>query len=154
MADAKQFKKVANIVLSDPERRVVVVSAPGKRGENDTKVTDLLIDLAKKAWDGGDVKAGIDTVVARFESIAKDLKLGRGIIDTIRDDLNARISHKNGNWLKFLDSMKAAGEDNSAKLMAAYLQSRNHNAKYVNPKDAGLFLTEEFGNAQVLPKSY
>jgi aspartate kinase len=38
--------------------------------------------------------------------------------------------------------------------MAAYLQSRNHNAKYVNPKDAGLFLTEEFGNAQVLPKSY
>ncbi|MBR6934656.1 MAG: aspartate kinase [Clostridia bacterium] len=154
MADAKQFKKVANIVLSDPERRVVVVSAPGKRGENDTKVTDLLIDLAKKAWEGGDVKAGIETVVSRYESIAKDLKLGNAIINTIRDDLTSRIDHKNGNWLKFLDSMKAAGEDNSAKLMAAYLQSRNHNAKYVNPKDAGLFLTEEFGNAQVLPKSY
>ena len=31
LADAKQFKKVADIILSDPERRFVVASAPGNR---------------------------------------------------------------------------------------------------------------------------
>ena len=154
MADAKQFKKVANIVLSDPERRVVVVSAPGKRGENDTKVTDLLISLAETVRDGGDVTAGVARVVERYESIARNLKLERAIVDTIRKDLFSRIASRGDNYAKFLDCMKAAGEDNSAKLMAVYLRSRGCNAEYVNPKDAGLFLTEEFGNAQVLPKSY
>ena len=31
LADAHQFEKVRKIVRSDPARRVVVVSAPGKR---------------------------------------------------------------------------------------------------------------------------
>jgi aspartate kinase len=154
MADAKQFKKVANIVISDPERRVVVVSAPGKRGENDTKVTDMLISLAETVRDGGDIGEGIDEVVSRYESIAKDLKLDRSIVFTIRADIISRIANRNEEYPKFLDSMKAAGEDNSAKLMAAYLKSRGQNAEYVNPKDAGLYLTTEFGNAQVLPESY
>ncbi|MBO4327562.1 MAG: aspartate kinase [Clostridia bacterium] len=154
MADAKQFNKVANIVLSDPERRVVVVSAPGKRGENDTKVTDLLIALAEAVRDNGDIGDAVDNVVTRFESIAKDLKLDRKIIAAIRADIIARIARRSDDYIKFLDSMKAAGEDNTAKLMAAYLQSRGCKAEYVDPKDAGLFLTKEFGNAQVLPRSY
>ena len=45
LADAKQLTKVMDIVLSDPARRIVVVSAPGKRNKEDTKVTDLLIAL-------------------------------------------------------------------------------------------------------------
>ena len=47
LADAGQLTKVIDIVLSDPQRRIVVVSAPGKRDKDDTKVTDLLIALAK-----------------------------------------------------------------------------------------------------------
>lgn len=31
LADAKQFKKVAKIILDDPTRRFVVASAPGKK---------------------------------------------------------------------------------------------------------------------------
>ena len=37
LADAKQFAKVRRIVESDPDRRVVVVSAPGKRSKEDHK---------------------------------------------------------------------------------------------------------------------
>ena len=44
LADAGQLTKVIDIVLSDPQRRIVVVSAPGKRNKGDTKVTDLLGD--------------------------------------------------------------------------------------------------------------
>ena len=42
LADANQFAKVRQIVQSDPSRRVVVVSAPGKRSADDHKITDLL----------------------------------------------------------------------------------------------------------------
>ena len=39
LADAKQFRKVADIIHADPERKYVVPSAPGKRFKEDTKVT-------------------------------------------------------------------------------------------------------------------
>ena len=42
LADANQFRKVAEIIRSDKERRYVVPSAPGKRFSDDTKVTDML----------------------------------------------------------------------------------------------------------------
>ena len=42
MADAGQYRKVRDILLADPERRVVVVSAAGKRFKADHKITDLL----------------------------------------------------------------------------------------------------------------
>ena len=42
MADAAHYKRVRQIVQADPDRRVVVVSAAGKRQDDDTKITDLL----------------------------------------------------------------------------------------------------------------
>ena len=53
LASAEQFKKVADIIHADKERKFVVPSAPGKRFSNDTKVTDMLYGcykLAKKSW--------------------------------------------------------------------------------------------------------
>lgn len=43
LANATQLRKVFNIVKSDSSRKIVVVSAPGKRSSDDEKVTDLLI---------------------------------------------------------------------------------------------------------------
>ncbi|HCD2510939.1 TPA: aspartate kinase, partial [Staphylococcus aureus] len=48
VSNATQIKKVLNIVNSDPERKIVIVSAPGKRHDNDVKTTDLLIRLYEK----------------------------------------------------------------------------------------------------------
>ena len=42
LANAKQFKKVADIIKADKSRRYVVPSAPGKRNDKDEKVTDML----------------------------------------------------------------------------------------------------------------
>ena len=47
LADAKQFKKVYQIIKEDKERKFVVPSAPGKRFKEDTKVTDLLYKVLK-----------------------------------------------------------------------------------------------------------
>ena len=42
VADAIQIGKTKNIIEADPDRKYIVVSAPGKRFDGDTKVTDLL----------------------------------------------------------------------------------------------------------------
>lgn len=45
VSNAEQIKKVLDIVNSDEARKIVVVSAPGKRDKDDVKTTDLLIRL-------------------------------------------------------------------------------------------------------------
>ncbi len=154
LADAVQIKKVCNIILGDPERRLVVVSAPGKRFKTDDKVTDLLIELAEDALNGRNTKPALDKIIDRFGSIASDLGLGSTFTGELTLDLEERLASSRSNKSRFTDLLKAAGEDNSAKLVAEYLRSIGENAEYINPRDAGLVLSDEFGNAQVLPKSY
>ncbi len=154
LASGEQLEKVYQIVMSDPERKVVVVSAPGKRFSDDIKVTDLLIACANKALAQEDAEKEVQAVLGRYESIANELNLSPDIIDTIRIDLQERLKADKSNTEKFLDLLKASGEDNNAKLVAAYFQSQGVEACYVNPKEAGLLVTNEPGNAQVLPESY
>ncbi len=75
LANAEQIRKVCDIMLSDPDRRVMVVSAPGKRSREDIKVTDLLIALANARISGYDGQAELQAVVRRFADIADDLEL-------------------------------------------------------------------------------
>ena len=43
LADANQFKKVADIILADSARRFVVASAPGKRFVEDILMSMLIL---------------------------------------------------------------------------------------------------------------
>ncbi len=154
LASADQIKKVCKIVTSDPNRRLVVVSAPGKRFKEDIKVTDMLIACAKAKLETGDAEKELRELIKRFTDIAADLDVPGDIADVIAADLKARIEGDTSNKGRFMDSLKAAGEDNCAKLVAAYLRGTGVEARYVSPADAGLLLSDEFGNAQVLPQSY
>jgi len=154
LASAEQVAKIVGIVMDDPDRRVVVVSAPGKRGKDDVKVTDMLIACAEAALAGQDCERLLADVVERYAEIQRDLKLPAGITAEIEKDLRFRLagdrSHRGG----FMDSMKAAGEDNSAKLVAQAFQASGSKAIYMSPREAGMFLTDDFGNAQLLEESY
>ena len=141
LADATQLNKVIDIVLADPARRIVVVSAPGKRDKGDTKVTDLLIALAKAALAGENVDRQLGAVVERYALIADELKLGEDIISDITRDLRSRIAQvKDLRPEEFLDLVKAAGEDNNAKLVAVAFAARGRKARYASPKDTGMVL--------------
>lgn len=152
VASAEQIKKVVDIVLADVERRIVVVSAPGKRNSQDTKVTDLLITLGETALRGNDTTKALDAVVKRFSSIAEELHLEQSIIETIQQDLKQRVEADKGDAVLFMDAMKAAGEDNNAKLIAAYFQSIGVNARYVSPLEGGLLVTDRPARVQALPE--
>ena len=155
LADAGQLNKVMDIVLADPARRIVVVSAPGKRNSGDTKVTDLLIALAKTALKGENTDRAFGAVVERYASMAQDLNLGEEIVRQIQMDLTERLTQVSAlEPAAFMDLMKAAGEDNNAKLVAVAFAARGRKARYASPKDTGMILQGEFGDAQLDPESY
>jgi aspartate kinase len=154
LADAKQIAKVVNIVKSDTTRKIVVVSAPGKRSAGDIKVTDLLIALAKAVLAGKPFESEQAAVIERYAGIQQELGLDRGVVTEIENDIRNRIQSRSDNDAQFLDAMKAAGEDNCAKLVACIFAQQGLPARYVDPREAGMLLSEDFGNAQVLPESY
>ncbi|HEX2945016.1 MAG TPA: aspartate kinase [Clostridia bacterium] len=154
LASADQIKKVCSIVTSDPDRRLIVVSAPGKRSREDVKVTDMLIACAKARLEKANAETELQAVTERFANIASELGMSGDITVTIAEDLRRRVEGDKSDKGRYIDCLKAAGEDNCAKLVAEYLKSIGFDARYVNPADAGLLLSDEFGNAQVLPQSY
>ncbi len=155
LANAAQLNKVMDIVLADPARRIVVVSAPGKRHSQDTKVTDLLIALAETAIKGENTDRQFGAVVERYAEMAQELKLGDEIVRTIEMDLMDRLAKVASlEPAEFMDLMKASGEDNNAKLVAVAFAARGRKARYASPKDTGMVLTGPFGDATLDPSSY
>lgn len=75
LADAGQFAKVREILLSNPSRRYVVPSAPGKRAANDEKITDMLYECHRLAQAGEDFSALFERIADRYRSIADSLSL-------------------------------------------------------------------------------
>ncbi|MGE7877789.1 aspartate kinase [Peribacillus muralis] len=154
LASGEQIKKVFEIVTVDSERKFVVVSAPGKRNSDDIKVTDLLIEAAKQQLRGDNGEPLIEDVVARYGNIAKELDISEEVITAIRENLQALLHADQSKPKRYLDALKASGEDNNAKLIAAYFHRCGVEAQYVNPKQAGLIVSDEDGFTQVLPESY
>jgi aspartate kinase len=154
LADAAQFRKVRDIIASDPERRIVVVSAPGKRSKDDVKVTDMLIQCARIRLDGRDAGGDMARIIQRYEEIAGSLGMPSEVVSQLQEDLCRRLEGDTSHPARFEDEIKSLGEDYCARLMAAFLSETGVAAEYVSPKDAGLIVTEEYGNAQVLEESY
>ena len=73
LADAEQFRKVREIVLADKNRRYVIPSAPGKRGDGDEKVTDLLYEAAAARQVGSPFLHILERIRYRYEHIAQEL---------------------------------------------------------------------------------
>ncbi|WP_232697969.1 aspartate kinase [Brevibacillus daliensis] len=154
LANAEQIKKVCQIILNDETRKLIVVSAPGKRYKEDTKVTDLLILFGTKQIEQGRAEDKLQRVIDRYAEIADELQLPSTCIERITTDLKVLLQWDGEDKDAFLDMVKAAGEDNCAKLVTEYLFKLGAKATYINPKDAGLLVSGQFGNAQVLPEAY
>ena len=154
LASAGQLEKVFNIVQSDSERRFVVVSAPGKRNAEDTKVTDALIKYYREYVDGKDVTASQEWIINRYQAMVDELGFSANSMKKIAENIIS-LANLPINDNEFLyDTFLAAGEDNNAKLIAEYFTFRGLPARYVHPKKAGIIVSSEPGNARILPSSY
>ena len=79
MADAGQYRKIRDILLADPARRVVVVSAAGKRDKNDHKITDLLYLCYSHVKYGVDCDRIFQMIASRYIGIRNELGLALAI---------------------------------------------------------------------------
>ena len=115
MADARQFEKVKSIVQADPARRVVIVSAAGKRFSDDHKLTDLLYLCHAHLKYGVSCDNVFDMIRSRYMEIRDDLGLQTDLeteFDALRRKMDKGISQ---------DELVSRGEYFAAQLMADYL---------------------------------
>lgn len=84
LKDAGQFAKVKKIIFSKDDRDVIVVSAPGRRFREDTKITDELISLSDK-----NVK--IDELDKIIKSLEEELKVQETYRDTQLEKIKKRF---------------------------------------------------------------
>ncbi len=154
VATAEQIIKVLNIVNSDDERQIVIVSAPGKRHQNDKKTTDLLIRLYEKVISDLDYSHKKGEILERFNDIIKGLDLKTNILEEIDRTLEHLIKELKDQPERLLDALKSSGENFNAQIIAAYNTQQGIPTKYMSPKDAGIIVTDEPGNAQILETSY
>lgn len=154
LASAGQLEKVLQIIKADPERRFVIVSAPGKRCTQDTKVTDALIKYYRDYVAGNDVTKHQQWIIQRYRDMALELQLKPNILERISKSFQKLASLPIENNKFLYDTFLAAGENNNAKLIAAYFTQNGVDARYVHPGEAGLIVSSEPGNARLLPSSY
>lgn len=116
MADAGQYRKVRDILMADPERKVVIVSAAGKRFAGDHKLTDLLYLCHAHVQYGVDCSSIFEMIATRYLDIRDELGLNIDL-ETEFLELKRSIDAKKITQ----DELVSRGEYFSAKLMAAYL---------------------------------
>ncbi len=116
MADAGQYRKIRDILMADPERRVVVVSAAGKRFSGDHKITDLLYLCHAHTQYGVDCSNIFDMIRSRYLEIRDELGIALDL-ETEFSALKSGLDRK----MVSQDELASRGEYFSAKLMAAFL---------------------------------
>lgn len=115
LASAEQFKKVADIIHADKERKFVVPSAPGKRFPKDIKVTDMLYGCYELAENGKDFKKELAAIADRYQEIIDGLSLTLSLKDqfqTIEEDFKKKAG---------VNYAASRGEYLNGIIMAAYL---------------------------------
>lgn len=105
VADTDGFRRVRDILTSRSVAQYVVLSAPGKRGKQDRKITDLLC----AAHEGN--SSALAEVCARFDQIANVLSLNDCVYLTADLSKNVQISR---------DFAASRGEFVCAKLFAEF----------------------------------
>ena len=116
MADAVQFAKVKAIVEADDARRVIVVSAPGKRYKDDHKVTDLLYLCSAHLKYGVSCEKIFALIRQRYQQIADDCGLSLDLAAEF-DTLWQRMCGGEADE----EYLASRGEYFAARLMAEYL---------------------------------
>lgn len=130
LADAEQFKKVAAIIKSDDARRFVVASAPGKRYDEDIKVTDMLYSCYKLVKENKDIDEAFKLIEDRYNGIIKDLGLDFWLQPEFDRIKNAIVHHAGRDYIA------SRGEYLNSMILAKYL-----GYAFIDAED-GIFFTE------------
>lgn len=116
VADENQIKKVKAILDEDKNRKVAIVSAPGKRNKEDRKITDMLYECNSLVQQDRSCKRVFAEIGKRYLDIAAALKLDTKKLTLALDDVRRKIDAGSGT-----DYAASRGEYLSALLISEYL---------------------------------
>lgn len=128
VADHRQFLKIRGILDQDARRKIIVVSAPGKRQSGETKLTDLLYlchELAEKKMS---IETPFSLIRDRFLEIERELGIQAGMAEDMKTFEGEILAGADP------DFIASRGEYFSGRLMAKFLA-----AEFVDPKDGVFF---------------
>ena len=125
LADPEHFIKVRDIVKSEPERRYVVASAPGKCKTSNNKITDLLYKCYELAVEEKDISEVFDEICSRYTYIVNELNIDINLSETF-EKIRLAVLNNSGR-----DYVASRGEYLNAKILAAYLGFEFIDAKKV-----------------------
>ena len=115
VADGIQLTKTKQIIDQDPDRKYIVVSAPGKRYEGDSKITDLLYLCKTHIEHNLPYEQIFQVVIDRYMAVEINLEVDVDLmrhLDEIRENLKNNPS---------TDYIASRGEYLNAILVAAFL---------------------------------
>ena len=112
IADASRFRRVRKILASRPDRRYIVLSAPGRRNACDEKITDLLCRSNQLYSSGADGREPLLKVKSRFRAIVRELSLDV--------DPDALLSGLDSDVLGSADLAASRGEYLCARIFSDY----------------------------------
>lgn len=149
LSNSKQFKKVKDIIFSEKDRNIIVVSAPGKSEEYNEKITDKLLKISDTKNTNLSIRSQINDlqnklienmylinkelseVENRFEKIIENLNIDDNLNIEVKSTIE-KIQESNEK-----DFIISRGEYLNAKLMANYLHY-----KFIDAKDIIFFNNE------------
>ena len=137
VADAIQIRKLRDIISADESIKYVIVSAPGKRYADDSKVTDLLYLCKTHIEHKIPYEQIFQVICDRFEATEENLGVDVNIaseLEKIRTEMLKGAS---------ADYIASRGEYLNAKLIAAYLGFEFVDAKdIIKFSEKGKFLED------------
>ncbi len=139
LADARNIRASVDIVKADPARRYIAVSAPGKRTDDDKKITDLLLGWYHLQKDGLDPSQPMNIITDRFVELTDALDVSFDVRAEIE-----LIAGKAG-FHKTPDYLASRGEYLCGRIVAEVLD-----AKFVEPADCIKFDSR----GRIDPKTY
>ncbi|MBM3460856.1 MAG: aspartate kinase [Armatimonadetes bacterium] len=145
------IRQAADIVADAADRGkvLVVVSAA-------SKVTDLLLNAATQAAQGGAPEELHASIVARERDLLGQLGLPAGLVDDYLDAILrmlAGLDLLGELTLRSLDRVASYGELMSARLVAAHLSASGRPARAYPAWELGMLTDAAFGSARMLPEA-
>lgn len=142
VADGIQLTKTKEIIREDPDRKYIVVSAPGKRYEGDNKITDILYLCKTHIEHNLPYDQLFQVVVDRYMAVEINLGVKVDLLkyfEEIRENLRKNPS---------ADYIASRGEYLNAVLVAAFLEyDFVDTANLIKFDEKGRLLTEETDKA-------
>ncbi|MBK5262048.1 MAG: hypothetical protein JJE17_05665 [Peptostreptococcaceae bacterium] len=138
VADAIQIAKTRDIIIADPDRKYIIVSAPGKRYNDDNKITDLLYLCKTHIEHNLPYEQVFQVICDRFTAMA--INLGTKV--DLTKEFGVIIDHLRK--CASTDYIASRGEYLNAIITAAYLGYDFVDAAVmVHFDEKGRFLSEE-----------